>query len=198
MRVYLGILCISMSINSLPQGSKVLKVDFSMHQLSEQQLSPTLVVKSLLTNGFTEFSFADFHQEFKRHFPDKSAKSVYQSLYRVVDRFIKKGYLVKHTSINGTVVFKQTDLLCDLNESIKPPIDEATPDANRLREELASAERDLWVSSNAVDQCQQKILTYPKMRSLLTKMHMEYKEKSLSKLAEVEVLRRMLTESEKS
>jgi hypothetical protein len=69
--------------------------------------------------------------------------------------------------------------------------------AKRLRDELASAERELWVSSSAADQCQQKMLAYPQMRSMLTKMHMEYKEKSLSKLGEVEVLRRMLAESEK-
>lgn len=170
-----------------------------MHQMSDQQLSPTLVVKSLLNNGFTEFSFADFHQEFKRHFPTQSAKSVYQSLYRVVDRFVKKGYLIKHTQPDNTIVFKQTDLLRDLGENTQANAveDALSQTTKRLRDELASAERELWVSSSAADQCQQKMLAYPQMRSMLTKMHMEYKEKSLSKLGEVEVLRRMLAESEK-
>ena len=170
-----------------------------MHQMSDQQLSPTHVVKSLLNNGFTEFSFADFHHEFKQHFPAQSAKTVYQSLYRVVDRFVKKGYLVKHTQPDDSVIFKQTDLLRNLGEQIQKNAmanaDNST--ANRLRDELTSAENDLWVSSSAAEQCQQKMLAYPQMRALLSHMHMEYKEKSLSKLGEVEVLRRMLAESEK-
>ena len=170
-----------------------------MHQMSDQQLSPTLVVKSLLNNGFTEFSFADFHQEFKRHFPTQSAKSVYQSLYRVVDRFVKKGYLIKHTQPDNTIVFKQTDLLGDLGENTQANAveDALSHTAKRLRDELASAERELWVSSSAADQCQKKMLGYPQMRAKLSKMHMEYKEKSLSKLGEVDVLRRMLVEIEK-
>ncbi|MBU1309665.1 MAG: hypothetical protein KKE30_09060 [Gammaproteobacteria bacterium] len=170
-----------------------------MHQMSDQQLSPTLVVKSLLNNGFTEFSFADFHQEFKRHFPMQSAKSVYQSLYRVVDRFVKKGYLVKHTQPDNTIVFKQTDLLRDLGENTQANAveDALSHTAQRLRNELASAEDELWVSSSAADQCQKKMLGYPQMRAKLSKMHMEYKEKSLSKLGEVDVLRRMLVEIEK-
>jgi len=78
-----------------------------MHTLSDQQLSPTLVVKSLLAKGFPEFSFSDLLQEFKRHFPTQSTKTVYQSLYRVVDRFAKKGYLVRQNTPDGNLFFSK-------------------------------------------------------------------------------------------
>jgi hypothetical protein len=170
-----------------------------MHQKSDHQLSPTHVVKSLLNNGFHEFHFSDFLQEFKRHFPEQSAKSVYQSLYRVVERFVKKGYLVKHTQTDETVVFKQTDLFGNVGEQAQPNKRETadTSITNRLRDELNFAENELWVISSSADQCQRKMLAYPQMRTLLSKMYMEYKEESLSKLGEVAVLKRMLAESEK-
>ncbi len=170
-----------------------------MHQLSDQQLSPTLVVKSLLNNGFSEFSFADLHLEFKRHFPAQSSKSVYQSLYRVVDRFVKKGYLAKQQLPDQTFIFQQTNLLQDLGKSNSPieVVAPVTDLAEQLRDELARAERDLWVSSSAAEQCQQKMQAYSQLRQKLSSMHMEYKEKSLSKLGEVEVLRRLLAECDK-
>lgn len=199
MGVYLGILSISMFIHALPWGAGV-KADIPMHQLSDPQLSPTLVVKSLLANGFSEFSFSDVLQEFKEHFPTQSSKAVYQSLYRVVDRFVKKGYLVKHAHTDNAFIFQQTDLFRALGENIKAVAEEASVAhlAEQLRDELARAERELWISSSAADQCQQKMLAYPQLRLQLSKMHMEYKEKSLSQLGEVEVLRRLLTECGKT
>ncbi|MDR7121680.1 hypothetical protein [Rheinheimera soli] len=169
-----------------------------MHTLSDQQLSPTLVVKSLLANGFPEFSFSDLLQEFKRHFPTQSTKTVYQSLYRVVDRFAKKGYLVRQDTPDGNLFFQQANVLRDLDVGISKVVEDPAVPAlkEQLRDELAQAERELWVSSSAADQCQQKIQTYPQLRQKLSKMHMEYKEKSLSKLGEVEVLRRLLIECE--
>ncbi len=169
-----------------------------MHTLSDQQLSPTLVVKSLLANGFPEFSFSDLLQEFKRHFPTQSTKTVYQSLYRVVDRFAKKGYLVRQNTPDGNLFFQQANVLRDLDVGISKVVENPAVPAlkEQLRDELAQAERELWVSSSAADQCQQKMQTYPQLRQKLSKMHMEYKEKSLSKLGEVEVLRRLLIECE--
>jgi Fe2+ or Zn2+ uptake regulation protein len=169
-----------------------------MHTLSDQQLSPTLVVKSLLANGFPEFSFSDLLQEFKRHFPTQSTKTVYQSLYRVVDRFVKKGYLVRQNTPDGNLVFQQANVLreLDVGTSKAFEIHSAPALKEQLRDELARAERELWVSSSAADQCQQKMQAYPQLRQKLSKMHMEYKEKSLSKLGEVEVLRRLLIECE--
>lgn len=169
-----------------------------MHILSDQQLSPTLVVKSLLANGFPEFSFSDLLQEFKGHFPTQSTKTVYQSLYRVIDRFVKKGYLVKQSTSDSSFVFTQTNLLRELDVGMNKVVENPSVPAlkEQLRDELARAERELWVSSSAADQCQQKIQTYPQLRQKLSKMHMEYKEKSLSKLGEVEVLRRLLIECE--
>lgn len=169
-----------------------------MTQMSEQQLSPTAVVKFLLLNGFSEFPFSDLHVEFKRHFPEQSTKTVYQSLYRVVERFVKKGYLVKETFPDQSTVFHQTDTLRELLTSSSENFEERSLDSLTapLRDELAKAERELWVTSSAADQCQQKMQAYPTLRPLLSKMHMEYKEKSLSKLGEVEVLRRLLTECE--
>lgn len=167
-----------------------------MHQLSDQQLSPTLVVKSLLLNGFSEFSFADLHQAFRQHFPRQSSKSIYQSLYRVVDRFVKKGYLARVDSPDQPTVYQQTDLLrasFERDEPI-PKVSDAGHLAAQIRDDLARAERELWVTSSAADQCQQKIHDYPQLRSQLSSMQMEYREKSLSKLAEVEVLRRLLIE----
>ena len=169
-----------------------------MHTLSDQQLSPTLVVKSLLANGFPEFSFSDLLQEFKRHFPTQSTKTVYQSLYRVVDRFAKKGYLVRQNTPDGNLFFQQANVLRDLDVGVSKVVENSAVSAlkEQLRDELAQAERELWVSSSAADQCQQKMQTYPQLRQKLSKMHMEYKEKSLSKLGEVEVLRRLLCECE--
>jgi Fe2+ or Zn2+ uptake regulation protein len=169
-----------------------------MHTLSDQQLSPTLVVKSLLANGFPEFSFSDLLQEFKRHFPTQSTKTVYQSLYRVVDRFAKKGYLVRQNTPDGNLFFQQANVLRDLDVGVSKVVENSAVSAlkEQLRDELAQAERELWVSSSAADQCQQKMQTYPQLRQKLSKMHMEYKEKSLSKLGEVEVLRRLLIECE--
>lgn len=169
-----------------------------MHTLSDQQLSPTLVVKSLLANGFPEFSLSDLLQEFKRHFPTQSTKTVYQSLYRVVDRFVKKGHLVRHNTPDGNLVFQQANVLRELDVGTSKASENHSAPALKvqLRDELARAERELWVSSSAADQCQQKMQAYPQLRQKLSKMHMEYKEKSLSKLGEVEVLRRLLIECE--
>ncbi len=175
------------------------KADILMHSIPDQQLSPTLVVKSLLANGFPEFSFADLLQEFKRHFPTQNTKTVYQSLYRVVERFVKKGYLMKQNQSDRTYIFLQTNLLHASCTSISI-VAETSSDVElqeQLRDDLARAERELWVSSSAADQCHQKMQAYPSLRQKLSKMHMEYKEKSLSKLGEVEVLRRLLNECEK-
>ncbi len=167
-----------------------------MHQLSDQQLSPTLVVKLLLANGFSEFLFADLHQAFRQHFPQQSTKTIYQSLYRVVDRFVKKGYLTRKDSPDQPAVYQQTDLLRASYEQETPitKVSDTGHLAAQIREDLARAERELWVTSSASDQCQQKIQDYPQLRPQLSSMQMEYREKSLSKLAEVEVLRRLLTE----
>ncbi len=174
------------------------KVNIPMHQKTDQQSSPTHVVKSLLNNSFNEFYFSDLLQEFKRHFPEQSAKSVYQSLYRVVERFVKKGYLVKHTQQDKSVVYKQTDSFRCVGEQTQPN-EMGTADTsitNRLREELKFAENELWVISSSAEQCHKKMEAYPQLRTLLSKMYMEYKEESLSKLGEVVVLKRMLAESE--
>lgn len=172
------------------------KASTIMHQLSDQQLSPTLVVKALLANGFFEFQFADLHQAFRPHFPLQSSKTIYQSLYRVVDRFVKKGYLARKNSSDQPVIYQQTDLLRVSVEHDKQKIkvSEIGHLAAQIRENLAGVERELWVTSSAADQCQQKIKDYPLLRQQLSRMQMEYREKSLSKLAEVEVLRRLLTE----
>lgn len=167
-----------------------------MHQLSDQRLSPTLVVKSLLANGFSEFSFADLHQAFRAHFLTHCSKTTYQSLYRVVARFVRKGYLARTNSDDQSVVYQQTDLLRMSFEQDRSTskISDAGHLAAQIRNDLARAERELWVTSSASDQCQQKIQNYPQLRTQLSSMQMEYREKSLSKLAEVEVLRRLLIE----
>lgn len=179
-----------------PYGECTDKAFLLMHQLSDQQLSPTLVVRSLLANGFSEFSFADLHQAFRPNFPQQSSKTIYQSLYRVVDRLVKKGYLTRQHSPDQTAVYQQTDLLRASFERDKPisHVSDVGGLAAQIRDDLARAERDLWVTSSAADQCQQKIQNYPQLRPQLSSMQMEYREKSLSKLAEVEVLRRLLIE----
>ena len=105
---------------------------------------------------------------------------------------------MRQNTPDGNLFFQQANVLRDLDVGVSKVVENSAVSAlkEQLRDELAQAERELWVSSSAADQCQQKMQTYPQLRQKLSKMHMEYKEKSLSKLGEVEVLRRLLIECE--